>query len=124
MTKRNQAMVQLIKYGVIGVLATAVQVVTFYTLATCVFACLTSDDWAVRMFGFPAAQVSNATRGFYFAICTSIGFVVSNFFCWVMNRTFVFTPGKFRWYVELGLFYTASTIAAVLAIGLSCNVRL
>jgi len=111
--------VQLAKYGIVGALATLVQLTTFYLLATCVFACLATDDWAVRLLGFKAANVSDTMRGLYFLACTTIGFVVSNLFCWVMNRKFVFTPGKFRWYVELGMFYAASTTAAVLAIGLS-----
>lgn len=110
---------QLVRYGIIGVLATLVQLIAFYACATSLFACLTSKDWAVRVLGFSAAEVSDSARGLNFVICTTIGFVVSNFFCWVMNRKFVFVPGKFKWYVELGMFYAASTIAAALAIGLS-----
>ena len=36
-----------------------------------------------------------------------------------MNRWCVFTPGKFRWYVEFALFFAASTLATVVALGLS-----
>ncbi len=43
--------------------------------------------------------------------------MLANIFCWLMNRRFVFTPGKFRWYVELGLFFGASTLATVIALG-------
>lgn len=114
-----KSIVQLIKYGAIGVLATIVQLVFFYTFATLLFPCLTSHDWSVKALGFPASDVSDAIRGVHFAVCTSMGFVISNFFCWVMNRLFVFKPGKFKWYIELGMFYAASTTAAVLAIGLS-----
>lgn len=110
---------QLMRYGIIGVLATFVQLIVFYAFAIRIFSCLTPNDWAVIAFGFSAAEVSDATRGLNFVICTTIAFVVSNFFCWVMNRKFVFVPGKFKWYIELGMFYAASTIAAALAIVLS-----
>ena len=110
---------QLLKYGAVGVLATVVQLTVFYAFATCVFQCLTADDWAVKMFGWTSANVSETTRGIHFAICSFVGFVVSNFVCWLLNRVVVFKPGKFSWYVELGMFYAASATAAFLAIGLS-----
>ena len=110
---------QLVKYGAVGVLATVVQLAVFYAFAAGVFKCLTADDWAVKMFGWTSAHVSETTRGIRFAICSFIGFVVSNFVCWLLNRAIVFKPGKFRWYVELGMFYAASATAAFLAIGLS-----
>ncbi len=34
-----------------------------------------------------------------------------------MNRAFVFKPGKFKWYVELAMFFGASTLATVIALG-------
>ena len=110
---------QLVKYGFVGVFATIVQLVVFYTFATCAFQCLTVDDWAVKMFGLASADVSETVRGINFAVCSLIGFVVSNFVCWLLNRAIVFKLGKFRWYVELGMFYAASATAAFLAIGLS-----
>ena len=110
---------QLLKYGAVGVLATVVQLAVFYTFATCVFQCLTADDWAVKMFGWSSANLSETVRGINFVVCSLIGFVVSNFVCWLLNRAVVFNPGKFRWFVELGMFYAASATAALLAIGLS-----
>ena len=110
---------QLIKYGVVGVLATVVQLTAFYIFATCVFQCLTVDDWAVKKFGLASADVSELVRGINFVVCALVGFVVSNFVCWLLNRTIVFKTGKFSWYVELGMFYAASATAAFLAIGLS-----
>ncbi len=113
---------QLFKYGVIGVMATCVQTGVFYVLASCWLLCLTPDDWAVRLLNLPAATFTGAepwyaARGTLAAIDTAGGFVLANVFCWLMNRWFVFTPGKFRWYVELGLFFGASTLATVIALG-------
>ena len=110
---------QFVKYGAVGVMATCVQVSVFYLLATTCLKCLAADDWAVRLLGFSAADVSDAVRAWRFAVATGIGFVIANVFCWLMNRWFVFRPGKFRWYVEFVMFFGAATLATVIALGLS-----
>ena len=113
---------QFIKYGIVGVMATCVQTGIFYILAATCLKCLTADDWAVRLLGLPSVAFTGeeawyASRGMLAAAATAIGFVVANVFCWLMNRWFVFKPGKFRWYVELGMFFGASTLATVIALG-------
>ena len=110
---------QFVKYGVIGVLSTLVQTAVFYVLASTCLGCLAPDDVAVRLLGLPAAEVSDAVRAFRFAVATGIGFVVANVFCWLMNRAFVFRPGKFSWYVELAMFFGTATVATLVALGLS-----
>ena len=110
---------QFVKYGAVGVMSTCVQVGVFYLLATTCLKCLAADDWAVRLLGFSAADVSDAVRAWRFAVATGIGFVIANVFCWLMNRWFVFRPGKFRWYVEFVMFFGAATLATVIALGLS-----
>ena len=111
---------QLFKYGVIGVLSTLVQTGVFYTLACSCLKCLKTDDVAVRFLGLtPAIGIDDTTRSLYFAAATAIGFVLANIFCWVLNRKFVFTPGKYRWYVEFALFFSAAATATVIAISLS-----
>ena len=105
---------QFVKYGIVGVMATCVQTGIFYILA--------ADDWAVRLLGLPSVAFTGeeawyASRGMLAAAATAVGFVVANIFCWLMNRWFVFKPGKFRWYVELGMFFGASTLATVIALG-------
>ena len=114
-----KAIWQLAKYGIIGVLATIVQTGVFYALACSCLGCLAADDVAVRQLGFPVADVSDAVRAWRFAWATSIGFVVANVFCWLMNRRFVFTPGKFGPLAEFLLFFSAAAFATFLAITLS-----
>ena len=116
------AFAQLVKYGVIGVMATCVQTCVFYVLASTWLKCLMPDDIAVRLFGLPSAEFTGgeawyASRGMLAAEATAAGFVVANVFCWLMNRWFVFRPGRFRWYVEMGLFFCSSTLATVIALG-------
>ena len=112
---------QFVKYGVIGVMATVVQTGVFYALAATCLPCLTADDVAVRFLGLPSATFTGAeawyvSRGMLAAYATAVGFFISNVFCWLMNRWFVFRPGRFRWYVEFGMFFGASTLATVIAL--------
>ena len=110
---------QFVKYGAIGVAATIVQMTVFYLLASTICRCLGPDDWAVKWFGLPAVELSRFVRGLRFAVDTALGFTVANVFCWLMNRAFVFRPGKFVWYKEFGMFFGAATGAMVLATGLA-----
>ena len=45
---------QLVKYGIVGVMATCVQTGVFYLLAATCLKCLTADDWAVRLLRLPS----------------------------------------------------------------------
>ena len=111
---------QFVKYGAIGVMATLVQTGVFYLFATTCLKCLGADDVAVKHLGFAAADgLTDGVRAFRFSAATSIGFVIANVFCWLMNRWFVFRPGKFKWYVEFGMFFATSAIATVIALGVS-----
>ena len=111
---------QFVKYGAIGVMATLVQTGVFYLLATTCLKCLGVEDVAVRYLGFAAADdLTDGVRAFRFSLATAVGFVLANIFCWLMNRWFVFKPGKFAWYVEFGMFFATSTVATVIALGVS-----
>ena len=117
------AFAQFIKYGAIGAMATVVQTVIFYVLASTCLKCLTADDLAVRFLGLPAAGFTGseawyASRGMIAAAATAIGFLVANVFCWLMNRWFVFRPGKFRWCLEFAMFFGTSTVATLVALGI------
>ena len=112
---------QFVKYGLVGVLATCVQTGVFYALASTCLKCLGPDDWAVVHLGLPSASFTGAeawyaSRGTVAAEATAVGFVVANVFCWLMNRAFVFRPGKFAWHVEFALFFGAAAGATVVAL--------
>ena len=108
---------QFVKYGVIGVMATVVQMIGFYVLAATCLKCLGPDDWAVRLVGLPSVAITDGVRAFRAAVATAAGFTIANIFCWLMNRLFVFRPGRFRWYVEFGLFFGVAAMATVVALG-------
>ena len=114
---------QFVKYGAIGVASTCVQMSIFYLLASTCVKCLTADDLAVLWFGLPSAAFTGeeawyASRGMLAAAATGVGFVFANVFCWLMNRWFVFRPGKFQWYVEFGTFFGVSAAATLIALGI------
>jgi len=112
---------QFVKYGAIGVMATCVQMAVFYLLASTCLKCLTPDDVAVRLLGLPSVDFSGAeawwaSRWFLADVATAVGFSAANVFCWLMNRAFVFRPGKFAWYVEFAFFFGAAAGATVVAL--------
>jgi putative flippase GtrA len=122
MSRDSGAFWQIVKYGVVGVMATAVQTVVFYMLATTCLRCLTADDFAVRHLGLAAASFTGgepwyASRGMLAAAATAVGFTVANVFCWLMNRRFVFKPGRHRWYAEFGMFFGVAALATFVALG-------
>jgi putative flippase GtrA len=81
--------------------------------------CLGRGDWAVEHLSLPCADISDSVRAYRFALATAVGFVVANLVCWVLNRMFVFKPGKFRWYIELALFFGVSLSATLIALAIS-----
>jgi len=128
LSNEAKGFVQFVKYGVIGVMATAVQTGIFYVLAFTCLKCITPDDVVVvkaqewlsvtlPSVSFTGEESFLCSRGTLAALATAGGFVVANVFCWLMNRWFVFKPGKFRWYAEFGMFFGAATLATVIALG-------
>lgn len=112
---------QFVKYGAIGVAATCVQFAVFYALASTCLKCLTPSDKAVELLGLPSvvftgAEPWYASRWFLAGVATAAGFTVANVFCWLMNRVFVFRPGKFRWYLEFGMFFGVAAFATAIAL--------
>lgn len=110
--------VQFLKYATVGLMATCVQTAVFYALAATWLPCLGTDDFAVRFLGLPAADLPDAVRAMRAGIAVCTGFFVANLFCWLMNRRFVFKPGRHVWYIECGLFFAVSLAAFAVGLGL------
>lgn len=106
--------VQFIKYGIVGGMATATHIVTFFLCGWFFLPCLTQDDVTVRLLGLTAPAISETTRVWHAGYCNAIGFLVSNTFCYVLNRLFVFKPGKHHWVVEMLLFFAVSGVSIVI----------
>ena len=106
--------VQFIKYGISGGMATAAHIVTFFLCGWLLLPCLTQDDITVRLFGVAVTPISEATRAWNAGFCNALAFVVSNSFCYVLNRLFVFKPGRHHWVLEFLLFFGVSGISMVI----------
>ena len=105
---------QFLKYAIAGGMATASHILVFYLCAIWLFPCLTADDWAVRLLGLTVSEMPGGTRVLNAGICNALAFVCSNAFCYVLNRRFVFRPGRHPWGIELLLFFGVSGISMVL----------
>ena len=106
--------IQFLKYGIAGGMATATHIVTFFFCGWFFLPCLTADDIAVRLTGLTVPAVSEVTRAWNAGFCNAIGFVISNSFCYFLNRLFVFKPGKHHWMLEFLLFFAVSGISMVI----------
>ena len=102
---------QIFKYGVIGILATAINIAVAELFAAYVWPCLGSDDVFVKYLGFASSAVSDAERATLAVYCNFVGFFVANVVCWLLNRRYVFTPGRHHWLVEYVLFLAGSGFA-------------
>ena len=106
---------QVAKYAFVGVVATAVNFVVAEICAAHVWPCLTADDLLVKwgVFGLSDATfvVSDSVRAVRAVYCNLVGFFFANLVCWLLNRKFVFTPGRHRWFVEYALFLAGSGFA-------------
>lgn len=102
---------QVFKYGVIGVFATAIHLVVAELCAAWVWPCLGPGDLFVKHLGFSPVDVTDAVRATLAVYCNLAGFFVANIVCWLLNRKFVFTPGRHGWFVEWLLFLAGSGFA-------------
>ena len=103
--------VQFLKYGFVGGLATAVNVVAVFLFCWRVFHCITPDDPFVWLFGLEAGPVDEAARARLANWAYVCAFPISNAFCYVLNRLFVFVPGRHGAAREFAEFLAASAIA-------------
>jgi len=103
--------VQFIKYGFIGGLATGISIVVTFYLGWKVLPCLRPDDWLVTLLGMTVVPPDESQRWILAAVCSGIGFVISNIVCYILNRLFVFKPGRHRMAVEFILFFGVSGLS-------------
>lgn len=107
-------LVQFLKYGVAGGMATGVNILVFFLCGWFLLPCLTQDDITVRLLGLTAPAIPQGARAFNAACCNALGFVISNIFCYALNRMFVFKPGRHHWVMEFALFFAVSGISWVI----------
>ena len=108
-------MMQFIKYGVIGVMVTALHTIIFYLAGYFFFPCFKPDDIVFTLLGLDVEPISETTRAFNATVCNAIGFIPANGICYILNRLFVFKPGRHHWVLEFLLFFSVAALCIVIA---------
>lgn len=110
-------LVQFIKYGIVGGMATGVDMVVFFLSAWFIFPALTETDIFVRIFGVlgvtvPVVDIDQGLRANRQLYDNLIAFLFSNTFCYIVNVLWVFQPGRHSRLKEFALFFAASGISS------------
>ncbi len=104
-------LVQFIKYGLAGGVATAVHILTFFLAGFLLFPCVAPDDPLVKLFRLVAPAVEEALRARNAVFSNIVAFMVSNATCYIINRLFVFRPGRHHIAIEFLLFLAVSAVS-------------
>ena len=106
-------LVQFIKYALAGGIATASHILVFFLVGFFLFPCVNKEDILVRLFRLNAPAVDETRRARYAVYSNICAFFVSNAVCYVINRLFVFQPGRHSIVIEFLLFLMVSAISMV-----------
>jgi len=115
LAEKDNNLVQFLKYGICGGIATGVDMVAFFLLAWFAFPALAQDDILVKLLNLSPEPITEALRGRNFIIDSILCFMVSNMTAYILNILFVFKSGKHKRHHELLLFYAVSVISLILA---------
>jgi putative flippase GtrA len=107
-------LLQFIKYGISGCVATAIHITIFHLAAWKVFHALQAEDWFVKVFNLPTQQLDDVARSRNSMLSNGAAFLVSNLAAYLINIYWVFVPGRYPWPVEVALFYLVSGVAILI----------
>ena len=114
LNEKDNPVVQFLKYGICGGLATGVDMVVFFLFAWLVFPALTESDPFVKLLGFfsfDVQMVSESLRLRNYWLDKVICFMFSNLTAYVLNVLFVFKAGKHKRHHEMILFFALSLVS-------------
>ncbi len=104
-------LIQFIKYGIAGGLATAVHIVIFHLFAWKVLPALQAKDAFVRMLKLDVKALDDGLRSHNSMIDNGLAFLLSNLVAYFLNIMWVFEAGRHHWIVEVLLFYAVSGVS-------------
>ena len=107
-------LVQFIKYGIGGCLATTVHIGLFYLMALKFLPALSSNDVIAGLLHLSVPEVSNALRARNSMIDNTAAFLFSNLTAYLINIYWVFEPGRHHPVLEFLYFYLVSGISVVI----------
>ncbi len=118
-SKEHGPLVQFVKYGIAGGLATGVHITIFYIMAGFVLRALTADDPMVKLFNFPVMDADDAVRSRYAVINNFVAFLFSNFVAYIINVKWVFEGGRHSKSVEMTMFFIVSGTSIAIGSGIT-----
>lgn len=107
-------LIQFIKYGLAGGLATVTHIVVFHLAAWKLFPALQPKDHLVRLFDLQLRPIDERHRARNSMICNVLAFMVSNMVAYVTNVMWVFEAGRHPFLVEIFLFYCVSGLSILI----------
>ena len=116
--RRHGPVVQFIKYGIAGSIATVVHACLFFFLSWKVIPALRADDPIAGFLNIPPSPISDSVRALHAGINNALAFMVSNFVVYLINIAWVFERGRHSFWKEIGLFYGVAGVSVVIGIGL------
>lgn len=112
-------MLQFLRYGLCGGVATVADGLVFFLAAWLLFPALTGQDQLVQILGITIDQTTEESRSINFMLANTLAFILSNFIAYILNTLFVFESKKECRNKEITSFYLLSSLVAFLSIGLS-----
>jgi putative flippase GtrA len=110
----NENLIQFIKYGLAGGLATLVHICVFHLVAWKLFPALQEGDHAVRLLNLRIRPINEYQRARNSMISNAIAFMIANMVAYVTNILWVFQPGRHPFIIEILLFYAVSGISVLI----------
>ena len=108
--------VQFLKYAFCGGVATGVQILSFFLIGFFLIPCVDDQDIVVKVLHLTAPVLGDAVRARNALFSNAIAFVLANAVCYVLNRLFVFKPGRHSMWVECLLFFAVSGVSMALGL--------
>jgi putative flippase GtrA len=109
--RQHGPLVQFIKYGIAGGIATAVHISLFYFCAVKLLPALNPGDALAGLLHLPVAEVSDVIRARNSIIDNVMAFIFSNLTAYLINIAWVFESGRHHRVLEIGFFYLVSGIS-------------
>lgn len=110
--------IQFVKYGICGGLATVTHTIVFALCAWLLLPALNPGDKLVVWLHLPVPEISDAVRARNFFWNNWIAFLPSNLVAYILNRLWVFTPGRHHVLLEIGYFYAVSAVPIAIGVTL------
>lgn len=107
-------LIQFIKYGLAGGLATVTHIAVFHLAAWKLFPALQPKDHLVRLLALQLRPIEEHHRARNSMICNVLAFLVSNMVAYITNVLWVFQAGRHPFIIEIALFYCVSGLSVLI----------